>query len=230
MTNAKRKETPINKRSKGPNNALKGEQAGTDSAALATAKTLLKPQSRHGMATAQLLAGMLGKLPNAPGLGDYAEALQGPADSAAKGDLEWASRMLAVQAMTLDGIFAEMTRRMALNMGEYLGATQTYARIALKAQAGSRATIEALAKMHSPREQTVRHVHVNEGGQAVIADQFHHHAGGQENEKGSKQPHAQGARGSALPGPNPLGQPVPLPGDPGQEQVPDARGQRQRRT
>jgi len=106
-----------------------------DSAALATAKAVLKPESRHGMAAAQLRNGLLSSLPNAPGLGDYADALGGPADRAAKGDLEWASRMLAVQAMTLDGIFAEMTRRMALNMGEYMGATQTYARIALKAQA-----------------------------------------------------------------------------------------------
>lgn len=57
------------------------------------------------------------------------------------------------------------------------GATETYARIAMKAQAQSRATLETLAKLHQPREQTVRHVHVNDGGQAVIADQLHHHGG-----------------------------------------------------
>lgn len=34
-----------------------------------------------------------------------------------------------------------------------------------------RATLEALAKLDQPREQTVRHVHVdNRGGQAVIAE------------------------------------------------------------
>jgi len=79
---------------------------------------------------------------------------------------------------------------MALNMGDYLGATETYARIAMKARTGSRQAIETLAKLHQPREQTVRHVHVNEGGQAVIAGEFHTHTGEQENGKSSEQPHA----------------------------------------
>lgn len=213
------------KPAKGPNNAIKGEGAEGDSAALVTAKAIMRPESRHGMANAQLLQSILSNLPDSPGLGDYADALRGPAGDAEKGQLEWASRMLAVQAMTLDSIFAEMARRMAMNMGEYLGATQTYAGIALKAQAGSRATIEALAKLHSPREQTVRHVHVNEGGQAVIADQFHNHTGGQQNGESSEQPHAQGARGPALPGPDPFGGTVPIPGGEGQEAMPDARRQ-----
>ncbi len=52
-------------------------------------------------------------------------------------------------------------------------------RLALKVKANSRATLETLAKLHQPREQTVRHVHVNEGGQAVVADNFHNYAGGQ---------------------------------------------------
>ena len=68
---------------------------------------------------------------------------------------------------------------------------------------------------HRPREQTVRHVHVNEGGQAVIADQFHHHAGGSENGKSVKQCHATGAAGesAALSGPDAggNGMPIPLP-------------------
>ena len=149
----------------------------------AMARAIIGPSFRHGQTTAQLLKANLGDTAIAPGLADYAEALAEKAKAAARGDLTCASQMLASQAMTLDGIFTEMARRMALNMGEYLGATETYARIALKAQANSRATLEALAKLHQPREQTVRHVHVNEGGQAVIADQFHHHGGVEENGK-----------------------------------------------
>jgi hypothetical protein len=34
--------------------------------------------------------------------------------------------------------------------------------------------LEALAKLHQPREQTVKHVHVNEGGQTVVTDHFRH--------------------------------------------------------
>ena len=127
--------------------------------------------------------------------------------------------------MTLDNIFAEMTRRMALNMGEYLGPTETYARIAMKAQANSRATLEALAKLHQPREQAVKHIHVNEGGQAVVADQFHTHTGGQENAKSVEQPYAQGALSPALPSPDPSRDGVPIPRGEGQGEVQNARRQ-----
>ena len=111
--------------------------------------------------------------PGGPGFGDYADAIHARGTDAAKGDMDATCRVLAAQAMTLDMVFTEMARRMAEN----LSATDTYARIALKAQAQSRATLETLAKIHQPREQTVRHVHVNEGGQAVIADQVHNHTG-----------------------------------------------------
>lgn len=138
------------------------------------------------------------------------------------------SRMPAEQAITLDMIFSEMAQRMASNIGEYLLAMEIYSRIALKAQANSRATLEALAKLHQPREQTVRHVHVNEGGQAVIADEFHHHqTGGLENGESIEQPHATGTgaagAGPALPCPDPIGEGLPIPSGEGWEAVPDAR-------
>ncbi len=98
---------------------------------------------------------------------------------AAEGDLEMVSKILAAQAITLDGMFAELARRAALNMGEYISAAERYGRLALKAQSNCRATLDTLAKLHQPREQTVRHVHVNEGGQAIVANQFHNHSGGQ---------------------------------------------------
>ena len=150
----------------------------------------------------------------APGFGDFADAFEKAGERARKGELAMASELLASQAITLDNIFTEMARRMAFNMGDYLGATETYARIAMKAQAQSRATIEALAKLHQPREQTVRHVHVNEGGQAVIAEEFHTHGGGPENARIDEQSHATGATGkcAALPSPNPLRYGVPVPG------------------
>ncbi|WP_185685414.1 hypothetical protein [Novosphingobium aerophilum] len=182
-----------------------------------------------GQTTSQVYASHVRGSDIAPGLGDYADAVKEATDKAAKGDLSFASRTLAAQAMTLDAIFTEMARRMACNMGEYLQATETYARIAVKAQAGSRQAIEALAKLHQPREQTVRHVHVNEGGQAVIADQFHHHQGGRENGSLCGQPHATGTgaagTGPALPCPNPSGNGVPIASREGCEAVPDARRQ-----
>lgn len=229
MPKAKHKPTPAKP---APNNAIIVPKTDTETDALATAKAILGPDFRHGMAAAQLHSKNLGQL--APGLGDYADAIGETADKAAKGELAFVSRMLAAQAVTLDNVFAEMTRRMALNMGEYIGPAETYARIALKAQANSRATLEALTKLHQPREQTVRHVHVNEGGQAVIADQFHTHTGEQENGKSNGQPQATGTAPvgtvAALPSPDPLGNGVPLASREREPAMQDARRQGQRRT
>ncbi len=82
-----------------------------------------------------------------------------------------------------------------------------------------------LAKLHQPREQTDRHVHVNEGGQAVVADHFHHHAGAAKNDKSVKQSDATEAAGAcaALPGPDANGSGVPVPGSERQAAVPHAR-------
>lgn len=214
-------------------NELKVSKREDEKTSVATARAILGPNFRHGMAVSRVMASHLGEADFAPGLGDYADAIGEFGDKAEKGDLAFASRMLAAQALTLDNIFAEMARRMALNMGEYLGATETYARIALKAQANSRTTLEALAKLHQPREQTVRHVHVNEGGQAVIADEFHHHAGGQRIAGSFGQPQAIEGGASvadpALPCPDPIGEAVPVPGGEGKPAVQNARRQGKRR-
>ncbi len=146
-------------------------------------------------------------------------------DQAAAGDMAFASRMLASQAVTLDTMFTELARRAAMNMGEYLNAAERYARLALKAQSNSRATLEALAKLHQPREQTVRHVHVNQGGQAIVAEQFHHHTGGRQNVKPAEQSHATGGAGAspALPGADAIGDIMPSPGGIRPAAMPDAR-------
>ena len=210
---------------KQPNNSLAVHKAEGEETNLATARTILGPDFRHAVAISQVLKPQFGSMDGAPGFGDYAEAIHARGDGATKGELAFASRTLAAQAMTLDTIFTEMARRMALNMGDYLGAAETYARIALKAQAQSRATLEALVKAHQPREQTVRHVHVNDGGQAVIADQFHNHAGAAENGKSNKQSDATGPAGAspALLGADPFGNGVPISGGEGAETLQNAR-------
>ena len=95
----------------------------------------------------------------------------------------------------------------------------------MKAQSQSRAALEALARLHQPREQTVRHVHVNEGGQAVIADQVHNHSGVLENEGSIKQSLTTGNAGpiAALPSPDPLGNGMPIPSRQREAEVQDAR-------
>ena len=73
----------------------------------------------------QILKSQFGNMDGSPGYGDYADVLDTVSERARKGDLAIASKLLAAQALTLDNIFTEMARRMALNMGEYLGATET---------------------------------------------------------------------------------------------------------
>lgn len=189
------------------------------------ARIMVGPFLRHGIVAHTVSGKMVGQLPGKPNIDQFGKAIKARASTAINGDLTMASEMLATQAQTLDAIFTEMARRSAINMGDYIKASETYMRVALKAQANCRATLEALAKLHQPREQTVRHVHVNEGGQAVIADQIHHHGGTKENGKIGKQSHATGAVGPdpALPGPDPIGNGVPIASRDRQKALQDAR-------
>jgi hypothetical protein len=164
-------------------------QGPNDNRATVLAQAVLGQNLRHG----HVASVFAGSLINANGetldVMECAKVVQQRATDAKKGDLTFVSAMLASQAVSLDTVFTELARRAAMNMGQYVEATDRFMRLALKAQAASRATLEALARVHQPREQTVRHVHVERGGQAVVADQFHHHAGGS-NEKAVEQSHA----------------------------------------
>lgn len=181
-----------------------------ETAAETMTRALTLPFLRHGIVAVSITEKMLGKLPDEPSIGDHSKYIKAEATKTGKGDLKLASAMLTAQALSLDALFTELARRATMNMGEYVQSSERYARLAFKAQSNCRATLEALAKLHQPREQTVRHVHVNEGGQAVIADQFHHHTGGQENAKSAKQPYEQGASGSAMLSQDPQGNGVSL--------------------
>lgn len=158
------------------------------------ARTLIDPNARHASLSNVYAGQVFGDDPNLS-ITDTAALLELELGKAAGGDMTLASRILASQAVSLDAIFTELARRSAQNMGQYPEAMERYMRLSLKAQSASRTTLEALTKLHQPREQTVRHVHVNRGGQAVVADQFHHHAGGIENAESAEQSHATGSAG-----------------------------------
>ena len=75
-------------------------------------------------------------------------------DRVREGNLSYVEATLTVQAMTLDAIFNEMAKRAAMNMGEHLAATETYLKMALKAQSQCRATLETLVEVKAPRVAT----------------------------------------------------------------------------
>lgn len=208
-----------------PENTLTVVRNSDETGAQAMARTVLEPHMRHAISASSFAGGALGKDFEGPGLMDYVDHLQSATAKAEAGDMALVSRMLTAQAVTLDSMFTELARRSAVNMGEYIEAAERYGRLALKAQANSRATLEALAKLHQPREQTVRHVQVNDGGQAVIADQFHNNTGGAGNGKSVKQSHATTKSGECAPlsCQNAKGNEVPIPSREGAQAMPNAR-------
>jgi hypothetical protein len=205
------------------NNALIVPKKDDENESLATARAMLSSNFRHAVTVSKMLKPTFGDTGFEPGFGDYASAIAEKASLAAKGDLGFISEMLAAQVLALDTVFSEMSRRMALNIGDYPVAAETFGRMAMKAQAQCRATSETLAKLHQPREQTVRHVHVNDGGKAVIAEQFHQHTGGQENAESNIQPHAQRSGCKALLGTDTNWHGVPISSSQEPSTMPDAR-------
>ncbi len=195
------------------------------------ARITLDPQTRNAMLAMSFGSQVFGDQLK-PDIAESSAVLAEEIQRAINGDLSIASRIYTSQAVSLDALFTEMARRSGNNMGQYPDAADRYMRLALKAQSACRSTLEALARLHQPREQTVKHVHVNEGGQAVVADHFHQHTGDRENGKSTEQPHATGT-GAAGSGPAMLrhdaqGNGLPIPGSQGRRAMPDARRQGKR--
>jgi hypothetical protein len=84
------------------------------------------------------------------------------------GDLSGLEATLTAQAIALYAIFNEMARRAAVNMGEHLGAAETYLRLGLKAQAQCRATAQTLFEMKNPQPIAfVKQANISNGPQQV---------------------------------------------------------------
>lgn len=146
-----------------PSNTLNVDAVADVDCAALIAQTVLRP-SVQAAATLQQFKLITGDVE----LGALVEELQDQAKLASSGDLERAEAMLVTQAHTLDAIFHNLARRAALNAGEYLGACETYMRLALKAQSQCRATLETLAVMKNPAPVAfVRQANIAHGPQQV---------------------------------------------------------------
>jgi len=96
------------------------------------------------------------------------EALREQVERMGKGDLSRAEAMLMTQAHTLNAMFTRMLQRGASNMGEHLGAMDTYMRLALKAQSQCARTLEVLAAMKNPPSISfVRQANITAGAQQI---------------------------------------------------------------
>jgi len=84
-----------------------------------------------------------------------------------KGDLRRVESMLVSQAHSLDVLFANLSRRAALNFGEHLHAAEVYMRLALKAQSQCRTTLETLATIKNPPIVFAKQANIAQGHQQV---------------------------------------------------------------
>ncbi|MGB7480966.1 MAG: hypothetical protein WA924_11600 [Burkholderiaceae bacterium] len=88
------------------------------------------------------------------GIGEAVAILREKTEKVQRGDLSDVEARLSAQAVALDAIFNGMAKRAALNMGQHIGACEAYLRMALKAQAQCRATLETLAEIKYPKAPT----------------------------------------------------------------------------
>lgn len=98
-------------------------------------------------------------------LNDHAGKIKG-------GDLARIEAMLGGQAAALNTMFAELALRGAMNMGEYMGAAETYLKLALRAQSQCRATLETLATIKNP-PVFAKQANIAHGPQQVNNDTSH---------------------------------------------------------
>ena len=96
-----------------------------------------------------------------------AKELQTQIEAVNSGDLRRAEGMLIAQAHTLDGLFNALVGRSLKNMGEYMGAAETYLRLALKSQSQCRATLETLAQIKNPPIVYAKQANITNGPQQV---------------------------------------------------------------
>lgn len=178
----------------------------------------IDPETRHAVTTMNAGADLFPE--ELRGLGDHVAVTKDVCQDVAGGDLGVLVRTMTAQALSLDALFTQMQRRAAVNMAEYPDAFERYMRLGLKAQAQSRSTIEALAKILQPREQTVRHIHVGPNGQAVFIENMH---GGMGNARFDERPYTPCETGAALLSQDTQGNGVPVPSSARKEKVPNAR-------
>lgn len=144
--------------------ALKVPQAPGETGQQACAHQMLLPSVRAAM-TVFTYSQKLG----AVDINTLVTDLRDQCDKANRGDLSRAEAQLAAQAHTLDAIFNSLAQRSMTNASAgFLQASDTYLRLALKAQSQCRTTWETLAEIKNPRPVAfVKQANISHGPQQV---------------------------------------------------------------
>jgi aldehyde:ferredoxin oxidoreductase len=94
-------------------------------------------------------------------------ALKAQAAATNRGDLSAGTTLLSAQATTLNAIFADLARKAASCIGQNLEMADRCLRLAFKAQAQCRATVETLALIKGPPAVFARQANISHGTQQV---------------------------------------------------------------
>ncbi len=163
MTKSARRQDNRPEANPGSSNTLQIEGEPSADMATSLAQAALRPSVRAGV-TAGAFSKHFGEVDLTALVSELAVQEKAVND----GNLRRPEAMLIAQAQTLEAIFHELARRAALNMGEYLGAAETYMRLALKAQSQCRATLETLGTIKNPAAVAfVRQANIAHGPQQV---------------------------------------------------------------
>lgn len=143
-------------------NTIEAVQEPGDSREVTVAKLAVSP-CFTGALTATTFSRAFGDV----GLTETTDVLQKRAERVHGGDLREVETTLVAQAAALNAVFTDLARRAALNMGEYMGAVETYMRLALRAQNQCRMTLETLATIKNPPVVFAKQANIAHGHQQV---------------------------------------------------------------
>ena len=129
-----------------------------------TAEVVVSVLAGNARTTVRYGEATFGKL----SLAECATVLKGTAKALNDGDLGSAVTMMAAQAVALNAMFGELARVGQANMFKAPDYADRYLRLAFKAQAQSRATLETLAAIKNPPVLFARQANINNGGQQQV--------------------------------------------------------------
>jgi hypothetical protein len=103
-----------------------------------------------------------------PSINALIDELGGQIELVNEGDMSRPEALLVAQAHTLDALFGRLLDASIKNMGEYLGATESYMRLALKAQSQCAQTIRVLNELKNPKNVAfIQQANLSNGHQQV---------------------------------------------------------------
>lgn len=134
-----------------------------DDAGLATAKVMTGPYVSNAFTLTKFGKSVMGEVQ----LDHVVMALVDAAKVVKDNNLAQVEELLVSQALTLNMMFGELSRRAAANLGEYMEAHKTYMTLALKAQNQCRMTLETLSAIKNPPVVYAKQANIAHGPQQV---------------------------------------------------------------